>query len=361
MASVYLRILKSGPVWYARVRALEGQWISVCIGLEGEKKAVALKAAALIQRKLDRGEEIRGLTDRRGHQPDTDLKSLTRRYLQDRARHWSAHSARSADLALRTFLDTLGNLSIPAVDRQTVTRFLDKLRPRRLSPHSTNLYLRNLRAFLNWCAESGAVGGNWKPPKIQEIRAPAAGHRDYYTKEECIKLLTAAQGITIGGDSIGPFLAFLLLTGCRYSEALACRWEWLDLRRGFVHVPAAQTKSNKSRSIPICPELKRLVESLPAPRRGALWHFSAGSGHLAARYREAVRRAKIRYLKLHNLRDTYAVNMLLSGVPLVVVSRILGHASINTTVKNYAAIADEELAVATAQGEKFTEGLLPSP
>ena len=361
MASVYLRLLKSGPVWYARVRRLEGQWVSVCIGLEGEKKAVALKAAALIQRKLDRGEEIRGLTDRRGHQPDTDLKSLTRRYLQDRARHWSAHSARSADLALRTFLDTLGNLSIPAVDRQTVTRFLDKLRPRRLSPHSTNLYLRNLRAFLNWCAESGAVGGNWKPPKIQEIRAPAPGNRDYYTKEECIKLLAAAQVLTINGRPLTPFLAFLILTGMRKSEALACRWEWFDVRCGFVHVPAAQTKSNRNRSIPISPALRHLVESLPAPRRGALWHFSAGSGHLAARYREAVRRAKIRYLKLHNLRDTYAVNMLLSGVPLVVVSRILGHASINTTVKNYAAIADEELAVATAQGEKFTEGLLPSP
>jgi integrase len=359
MASVYVRQLKHGPVWYARVRTLEGRWISACMGLEGEKRAVALKAAALIQRKLDRGEQITGITDRRGHQPGTDLKTLSHLYLQDRARHWSPKTATSAELSLRTFSDVLGNVSIPAVDRQTVSRFLDKLSPRHLSPHSINLYLRNLRAFLNWCAESASVKGNWKPPKIEQIRADAPGHRDYYTKEEATKLLAAAQTLTINGRSLAPFLAFLMLTGMRYGESLACDWSWIDLRRGFVHIPAGKTKSNRSRSIPILPSLKRLLQALPEPHRGRVWPFSAGSGHLAARYREAVRRAGIRYLKLHNLRDTFAVNMLLSGVPLVVVSKILGHASINTTVKNYAALGDEELAVASAKGDKFSEGLLP--
>ena len=359
MASVYVRQLKHGPVWYARVRTLEGRWISIGIGLEGESKPIAVKAAALIQRKLDKGETITGLTDRRGHQPNTDLKTLTHLYLVDRARHWSPKTATSAELALRTFSDVLGNVSIPAVDRQTVSRFLDKLSPRHLSPHSINLYLRNLRAFLNWCAESASVKGNWKPPKIEQIRAGAPGHRDYYTKEECVKLLTAAQAVTIRGDNIGSFLVFLLLTGMRYGESLACDWSWIDLRRGFVRIPAGKTKNNRSRSIPISPSLGRLLQTMPEPHRGALWRFSAGSGYLAARYREAVRRAGIRYLKLHNLRDTFAVNMLLSGVPLVVVSKILGHASINTTVKNYAALGDEELAVASARGDGFGDGLLP--
>ena len=52
--------------------------------------------------------------------------------------------------------------------------------------------------------------------------------------------------------------------------------------------------------------------------------------------------------------------MLLSGVPLAVVSRILGHADVNTTIKHYAAIAGEELTIATKLGDGFSTSILPT-
>ena len=72
-----------------------------------------------------------------------------------------------------------------------------------------------------------------------------------------------------------------------------------------------------------------------------------------------IRQAGIRRLKLHNLRDTFAVQSLLSGVPLAVVSAILGHASVVTTIKHYASIAGDELRIAAERNAGFASAVLP--
>ena len=43
-----------------------------------------------------------------------------------------------------------------------------------------------------------------------------------------------------------------------------------------------------------------------------------------------------RHMRLHRLRDTFAVELLQNGVPLEEVSKLLGHNSIKTTEKSYA-------------------------
>jgi len=44
----------------------------------------------------------------------------------------------------------------------------------------------------------------------------------------------------------------------------------------------------------------------------------------------------MRSLGSHRLRDTFSVDLLLHGVPLDVVSKLLGHTSIKTTERHYA-------------------------
>jgi len=48
------------------------------------------------------------------------------------------------------------------------------------------------------------------------------------------------------------------------------------------------------------------------------------------------KRAGIPHGHAHMLRDTFAVEMLLAGVPLEQVSKLLGHFSVKTTEKHYA-------------------------
>jgi integrase len=147
----------------------------------------------------------------------------------------------------------------------------------------------------------------------------------------------------------------------RKTEALLMQWEWTDLPGRKILVPPDATKSNRKRTVPIPEPLAAVLEALPQPHRGRVWPFSSSSGRINQAYRDGQQHAGVRPLKLHNLRDTYAVNMLLSGVPLAVVSRILGHADVNTTIKHYAAIAGEELTIAARLGDGFSTSILPAP
>jgi integrase len=52
-------------------------------------------------------------------------------------------------------------------------------------------------------------------------------------------------------------------------------------------------------------------------------------------FRKAVRRAKVKPGRLHDLRHTFATLALTAGVPVIIVSRALGHSQPSTTLNVY--------------------------
>ena len=132
----------------------------------------------------------------------------------------------------------------------------------------------------------------------------------------------------------------LLLTGCRKSEIVTMRWQDVDAdtlslaeaktgpRQVFLNAPARAILERQPRSNspwvfpspldpgrPQCPDLP-------------LWY--------------AVRReARIEDVRIHDLRHTYASHAVLQGIPLPVVSRLLGHKNPGMTLR-YAHVGDRE-------------------
>ncbi|WP_256386055.1 site-specific integrase [Micromonospora sp. WMMA2032] len=58
-------------------------------------------------------------------------------------------------------------------------------------------------------------------------------------------------------------------------------------------------------------------------------------------FREIIRRAGLRQVRLHDLRHTAASVLLAQGVPARVVMEILGHSQISVTLNIYAHVAPE--------------------
>jgi len=85
-------------------------------------------------------------------------------------------------------------------------------------------------------------------------------------------------GTTSRYDPIAPFTAFLLLSGCRCSEALTLRWDSVDLsslgddgmQAGEIHLRAADVKTATSRSIDLAvsPALRELLMAMKPLARG---------------------------------------------------------------------------------------------
>ena len=148
------------------------------------------------------------------------------------------------------------------------------------------------------------------------------------------------------------FFRILHGTGMRIGEALALRWEDIDLRNREIHVHATvsgmngtktiieETKTpSGNRYIPILSDKTfRLLEKAK-PGKTGLFIKTSNNSHLAYSnmFREwrSIRNATGITQTIHCWRHTFATRMLSEGYPLVEISRILGHSSSSITIDMY--------------------------
>jgi len=156
-------------------------------------------------------------------------------------------------------------------------------------------------------------------------------------------------------------VALLFQTGMREGEALGLQWDDFDWPRNLVDLRRTVAvckgrlvintpKSGKLRAIDVpaglCARLRdlRSIRQAQAAVDGvepSLWLFPALTGaekplnaswfwrHV---WEPMLRKAKIRHIRMHDARHTYASLMLRRGVPVAYVSRQLGHSSIQVMV-----------------------------
>lgn len=174
-------------------------------------------------------------------------------------------------------------------------------------------------------------------------------------------------------DGNGFALLFCLATGLRRGELLALKWENYDFENGCVTIKESlcrlrgddgrthltftspKTPSSK-RTIPILPEMAQLLEEhkrcQDKQRRaaGADWRendlvFCTKLGtpiDPANLYRALggiCERAGIGKISVHALRHAFATRALENGIPLKVVSDMLGHSSIAITADVYSHVS----------------------
>lgn len=176
-----------------------------------------------------------------------------------------------------------------------------------------------------------------------------------------------------------PALLTLATTGIRQGEVLGLQVGDVDLARGKLSVRRAvrryrvsSPKNGKPRTVDVPPStmaiLRQWLEVVRAEAavRGQepLWLFPSDSGHILEdrQLRLAMRRALkaagvARAFKLHGLRHTYASLAIQRGVPLLVVSRHLGHGSVAITADVYGHLAPD----ATRQAADAWEAILTAP
>lgn len=133
----------------------------------------------------------------------------------------------------------------------------------------------------------------------------------------------------------------LILTGCRLGEIQTLKWSYIrgnrvefpDSKTGYKRLPLnaaamdilKQTPKQEGNPYVICGE-----------RKGA--HIV----NLQKSWRRIRKKAGLDDLRIHDLRHTFASQAVMNGTPLALVSKLLGHKKITTTMR-YAHLADSEL------------------
>lgn len=228
---------------------------------------------------------------------------------------------------------------------------------------------RNLRAFFNWCADQHLIPespmddvpmprggetakGSLSPSDIRSILKSIDQWREKRERE------LAETGGTLADDQwLKVFILIAVSTGLRRGEMLSLTRRDLDPSRGFLYVrekKGFRTKSGSERAVPIRGVARALAEKiiagevLPAndPRTPI---FRDADGRLISpdrvtrRFKFYVEKSGIpqaEHATLHWLRHTTATWLIEQGVPMPVVSKVLGHSSTQVTAKFYSHISD---------------------
>jgi len=126
----------------------------------------------------------------------------------------------------------------------------------------------------------------------------------------------------------------------RRNEILSLKWADVDF-----------AKSGKSRKVPMNASVYGTLKTLPRMSAEFIFFNAETKAHvkdIKTAFKAACRRAEIKGVRLHDLRHTAASKMIEAGADLVTVSKILGHSSIQMTMR-YAHPTPENMRLAVSK------------
>ena len=131
------------------------------------------------------------------------------------------------------------------------------------------------------------------------------------------------------------------LTGMRRGEILSLKWD--QIRGGFIYLE--KTKTNEARQIPVSDDLEAVFKDIRQKDGLRYEHVFTFRGQPIERdlhvgFNAAVKRAGLVGFHFHDLRHTFASQLILNGGSLKDVQEILGHKSMTMTLR-YAHLTQE--------------------
>ncbi len=218
--------------------------------------------------------------------------------------------------------------------------------PRLVSPSTINRELTCLKTCLNRAVDWEKLVRN-PAARVKKFREPNA-------KERILTIVETERMLAEASEDLRPVLVVALNTGMRKSEILSLRWKDVDFVKGFIHI--ADSKSGRSRDIPMNSPVFETLHDRSRAREFVFENPETKARTLDVRtaFKGACRRAEIKGVRFHDLRHTAASRMVEAGIDLVTVSKILGHASIQMTMR-YAHPTPENMRLAVQRLGEFFE------
>lgn len=253
----------------------------------------------------------------------------------------------------------LGRMPVTAVTRQDVERFLADVaagktavdvktgpRGRAIVEGGEGAATRTaglLGGIFSYAVEKGMRPDN---PVRGVTRYKDRASKRYLSAVELAKLGEALAGGDGENQIAIAAIRLLILTGCRKSEILAARREWVDMERGYLHLPDSKTGEKLvplgAPALAVIAALPRVEGNpylLPGDKKGM--HYVG----LPKAWERIRGRAGLADVRLHDLRHAFASVGASGGDSLLVIGALLGHRNSKTT-QRYAHLQDDPLRAA---------------
>lgn len=249
------------------------------------------------------------------------------RHLKATRRWWKGEVSR-----MKSLVRHFGKMPLAEITTFDVEKYKEKRR-KKLSGSGMNREFTLLKSMLNRASE-------WGFAKLSENPVSKVG---YFAERQVERILTdeeARRFVETCGPAVRPVVITALSTGMRRGEILDLRWENVDFERRFIRVE--RSKNGRSRKVPMNSTLVTELGRLNG--NGTPFVFMQRAGErlksIATAFQTACRHSGIGHVRFHDLRHTFATNLVMNGVDLVTVKEILGDSDISMTVR-YSHPSDE--------------------
>lgn len=194
--------------------------------------------------------------------------------------------------------------------------------------------IERLRAFLRFAHDSKWIehnpGKKLKSPKVKPNPTLP------FIQDEMIAILAACDQYKGNGKRMRALVLLLRYSGLRIGDAVRLARERIAGGRLFLYT--------QKTGVPVwCPLPDFVIDALnsfePMNKTYYFWSGSSSRDGVATTYMGRLKKifelAGVSDGHAHRFRDTFAIELLLAGVPLERVSVLLGHGSVKVTEKHY--------------------------
>lgn len=252
---------------------------------------------------------------------------------------WRERLARDLKTQL---LPSFGSLRLDCIRPRHVESWFDAYS--QVAPGGANMTLQTLRRILKFAVASGHIDSDPTRGVKRNKRPPLTR---FLSRQEIARLYDTLDRMVEMRPTYQPQadkIRLLLLTGCRRGEITRLRW-------CEVHGATLRLSDSKTgpREVWLSAAARALIER--QPRAGGAWVFPSPRdparpcGREIGLWYRTRREAGIEDVRLHDLRHTFASHAVMSGVPLPVVAKLLGHSRLSMTLR-YAHVHDRDVAAA---------------
>jgi integrase len=301
----------------------------------------AREEAKRLRKEIDKG--INPVLVRREQREAETVKQLAQRYIDEYLPR-KAPSSQPKDKAMlaHDILPAIGRLKVADVTVEDVERLHGALTKR-----GTPIWANRVLAL---ASKIFALAIKWRMRSDNPCRGiernPENQRRRYLSPAEIAALSDALARYP--NQDTADVVRLCLLTGCRSGEAMAARWEQIDLARGIWTKTASDTKQRRLHSVPLsAPALMLLTRLREQAAAAATFVFpgrKSGKPMATVRYcwKIVTTAARIEDAHIHDLRHSFASIAASGGASLPLIGALLGHSQIRTT-QRYAHLFDDAL------------------
>ena len=288
---------------------------------------------------------------------DITFKEFSKMYIEDRKVNLSNNSIELYNNAFKMFSE-LNDIKIKDINTMHIQRCVNKLCSNCLKKGSIKTYLSRISTVFNYAVNKYCII-NKSPVVNIEYTGGKADNKRALNKQEVQDLLTRLKDNSNKKYYIMSLIA--VKCGLRLGEILGLTWDNINFITCKINVNKqwnkttdksygfTKLKSNNSyREVPFSSEVKR--ELLEYRNNTAInidnrlfdnTNKASLSGHLKEEYK------KLGYdISIHELRHTYATNLIANGIDFKTAAYLLGH-TVEMTMRTYSHVNSDMIDEAT--------------